>query len=419
MNFFYFKNGELYCEDVSVRKIVEKTGTPVYIYSASSIRNSIKNLRTHLPENSLICYSLKANSNASVLKIVREENCGADVVSGGELFRALRAQIPPQKIVFSGIGKTEEEIEFALRSGILFINVESEEELEVVNEVGRKCSMRAPISVRVNPDVSSDTHHYIKTGMKENKFGLLEEEALVLYRKAREMENVKILGIQCHIGSQILSVEPFKIAFNKLKNFIMKLKEYGIEIKFIDFGGGIGIRYKDEDSQFDLHSYGKIIKDITFSFNLSGIVEPGRYIVGEAGILVGRVLYFKKTPFKNFIITDIGMNDLIRPSLYGAYHRIVPLKEMEGNYLRVDVVGPVCESGDFIARDITLPSLKRNDYLAVLCAGAYGFTMSSNYNSRPRPPEVMVEEGNFTIARVRECYEDLIFHERKNEKNPL
>nr|BAL58230.1 diaminopimelate decarboxylase [uncultured prokaryote] len=408
MENFRFIKGELYCEDVPLKEIVKFTGTPVYIYSASSIRASIRRLKHSLPTDALICYSLKANSNLSILRIVREEGCGADVVSGGELFRALRAGISPEKIVFSGVGKTEQEIEFAVKSDLFLINVESFDELYLVNEIAGRLGKKANISIRVNPDVSANTHDYIKTGTKYNKFGIPEENAIEAYMKASKLKNLNIIGIHCHIGSQILSLDEYTHAFEKIKSLLLRIKGEGIKIEVIDFGGGMGIRYREEDIQFDISAYGRLIHEIVISTGTRAVVEPGRYVVGEAGILVGRILYLKKNLHKNFIITDIGMNDLIRPSLYNAYHQVKTVDEREGELEEFDVVGPVCESGDFIRKNVKLPPVSKGELIAVFSAGAYGFSMSSNYNSRPRPAEVLVEGDSFRIVRRREKYEDMI-----------
>lgn len=411
MENFKYVNGKLYCEDVPVEKIVERVGTPVYIYSKSSIRTSLENFKFHLPEKTIVCYSLKANSNLNIIRFIAEQGTGADVVSGGELFLALKAGFTPQKIVFSGVGKTENEIEQGLKAGILFINAESMEEIDVIDQIAGTMGVKAPISIRVNPDVKLDNHHnYITTGFRENKFGLVEDEAFEAYLHARELKNIKIKGIHCHIGSQLLTLDPFREAFQKLKDFILKLKSAGINIQYSDFGGGLGIRYREEDSRVKIEEYAQLIKKVSEDTDTIPIVEPGRNIIGEAGILVGRVVYVKRTRFKNFLITDIGMNDLMRPSLYGSYHQIKPCfsnTKKEEN-IKWDVVGPICESGDFIGKGVELPILKRNDLIAVFSAGAYGYSMTSNYNSRTRPPEVLVKGNEFHIVRRRETYEDFL-----------
>jgi len=335
---------------------------------------------------------------------------GADVVSGGELYRALKSGVPGEKIVYSGVGKTTGEIEMAIAAGIMMFNIESEQELEVINECAGTLEKKAPISIRVNPDVDPMTHPYISTGMRENKFGIDVEASLAQYLKARDMENIEIVGIDCHIGSQLTDLSPFIDAVQRLKMLINRLKEHGIELKYLDLGGGLGITYSDEEPPHP-RDYVRAVLDAVGPLGLKVIFEPGRVIVGNAGILVTSVLYRKQTGTKTFIVVDAGMSDLIRPSLYGAYHDIRPLEDKPEAREKVDVVGPICESGDFLAKNRDLPMLGRGDMIAVMSAGAYGFTMASNYNSRPKPPEVLVDGTRYYVVLKRQSYEDLVLGE--------
>jgi diaminopimelate decarboxylase len=332
---------------------------------------------------------------------------GADVVSGGELFRALKAGIPASKVVYSGVGKTTTEIDMAIQAGIMMFNIESEQELSVINERAGALGKKAPISIRVNPDVDPQTHPYISTGMKQNKFGIDIEGTLRQYLRAKDMQHIEIVGIDCHIGSQLTDISPFIDAIERLKLLIANIKDLGIEFKYLDLGGGLGITYSSEQPPHP-KEYGAAIIDAVRDLNLKLIFEPGRVIVGNAGILVTRVLYRKEADKKTFIIVDAGMNDLIRPALYGAYHDIKPLVAGTGPTEKADVVGPICESSDFLAKDRDLPHLSRGDLIAVMSAGAYGFTMASNYNSRPKPAEVLVDGQNYSVVIHRQSYEDLI-----------
>ncbi len=408
MHYFLYHGGELYCEEVPVRKIVEKYGTPVYIYSGKTIRRHFKVFDSAFEEiEHITCYSVKANSNLGVLALLAREGAGADIVSSGELERALRAGIPPKKIVFSGVGKTVEEIEKALKAGILMFNVESAEELFVLGEVAKRLKVKAPFAIRANPDVDPKTHPYIATGLKKNKFGIPEEEVIPLYLKARENPYLQPLGLDAHIGSQLTTLSPFIDAVRRLKGLWMELKSLGFELPYIDIGGGLGIVYSEEEPPPPEEFSSAIIKELK-GLPVTLILEPGRVIVGNAGILVTRVLYTKSNGEKNFVIVDAGMNDLIRPALYQAYHKIVPVEDRGEEEMVADIVGPVCESGDFFARERRIPRVKRGDLLAVMSAGAYGFVMSSNYNTRPRPAEVLVEGDKFFLVRRRETLEDIL-----------
>jgi diaminopimelate decarboxylase len=413
MNLFEYRDGELHCEEIPVEKIANEVGTPFYLYSASTIERHYRVFTEAFAEvKHLICYSVKANSNVAVLKILAEMGAGADIVSGGELFRALHAGIPPERIVFSGVGKRADEIKSALDAGILMFNVESGEELSAINEIARQMGVRASIALRVNPDVDPKTHPYISTGLKKNKFGIPIAQAVSIYREAKDLESIDVLGVDCHIGSQLTTSEPFGEAATRLMELVSELEAEGIQVKYIDVGGGLGIVY-DEESPPLPANYARTIIDALGTSEKILILEPGRVIVGNAGILVTKTLYNKKGATKNFIIVDAGMNDLIRPSLYDAYQEVVPVRFVAGRKEEVaDVVGPICESSDFLARDHKLPEMASGELLAVKSAGAYGFPMSSQYNSRPRVPEVMVKGDRYRVVRDRETYEDLVRGER-------
>jgi len=408
MHHFHYHNNCMYCEDVPVPEIAQKTGTPFYLYSHATLRHHFlvfQKAFEGIPH--LICFSVKANSNIAVLRLFGNLGGGLDIVSGGELFRGLKAGIPPERIVFSGVGKRRDEIVYALKSGILMFNVESHQELELIDRCAARLNKKAPISLRVNPDVDPGTHPYISTGLKTNKFGLSEAEAIEAYRWAGGRPHLDVIGISCHIGSQLTEVDPFLDALRHVKGLIAVLNASGISVTYLDLGGGLGITY-DQESPPLPSEYGKAILETLGDSAFTLILEPGRVIVGNAGILVTRVLYTKKSEGKDFVIVDSAMNDLVRPSLYGAYHAIEPVIKDRSGTLRADIVGPICESGDFLARDREIPEVQPGDLLAIMSAGAYGFTMSSNYNSRPRIPEVMVKGNQFYIIRRRESHQDLI-----------
>ena len=410
MHHFEEKNGVLYAEGRDIPSLAQEYGTPLYIYSAATFRRHFRAFDSAFSGlEHLTCYSVKANSNLSVLRLLAAEGAGMDIVSGGELYRAVKAGVAPEKIVYSGVGKTAAEIQEALETGILMFNVESLAELEKINEVAGKMGKKARISFRINPDVDPKTHPYISTGMEKNKFGLHMDHALAAYTRARDLRYVDPIGIDCHIGSQLTTIEPFMEALEKLLAFYEKLEALGIDIRFLDLGGGLGITYNEEEPPHP-SEFGKALTDKLKHLPLTVILEPGRVIAGNAGILVTRVLYTKQTPKKNFVIVDGAMNDLVRPSLYGSYHRIAPVSG-GGDPMDVDVVGPICESGDFLARDRVLPAVKQDDLLAVFSAGAYGFTMSSNYNTRRRAAELLVDGDSVTLARKRESYEDILANE--------
>ena len=408
MNFFEYKDGELYVEDVPLRRIVEKVGTPVYVYSQKTFERHFKVFdRAFKLIPHITCYSCKANSNSALLRMVMKMGGGADVVSGGELFRALRVSIPGKKIVFSGVGKTEAEIRYAIQSRILMINMESEDEMRAVATIAREMRTKVPVSIRVNPEIDPKTHPYITTGLKKNKFGILWEEARRLYREMAHEPFLVPVGISSHIGSQITEMKPFVEAVRLLKSMTEELKKEGTMLKYIDIGGGLGIPYKGEVPPHP-DVYGPAIERELRGTGLTLVLEPGRVIVGNSGIFVTRLLYVKTTPAKRFYVVDGAMNDLVRPALYDAYHEIMPLEQADEKKEKVDVVGPICESGDFLARDRKMPTLAPGAVVAVFGAGAYGFSMSSNYNSRRRAPEVLVKDNTFFVVRKRESLNDLV-----------
>jgi diaminopimelate decarboxylase len=408
MQFFNYKNSELYAEDVSVRKIADSVGTPLYIYSHKTIRRHLdayKKAFDGYPNT--ICFALKANSNLAILKVLAQNGCGADVVSGGELYLARKAGIPAKKIVYAGVGKTEKEIADALKARIMMFNVESSDELRAINGIAGELGVKAPIALRVNPDIDPQTHPYISTGLRKSKFGIPIEEALDYYRLARSLDNVEILGIHKHIGSQITKISPFVDALKRVILLAKTLRDDGIEIRNLDMGGGLGIPYKDEHPPHPGDLSRAVLPLLKESrYNL--VLEPGRSIMGNAGIFVTKVLYLKDHPEKDFVIVDGGMNDLLRPSLYNAFHNVLPVTRSRRRKVLADVVGPICESGDFLAKDRVLNRPQQEDLLAVMSSGAYGFTMSSNYNSRPRAAEVLVRGNKFSVIREREQYKDLV-----------
>ncbi|KWT94637.1 diaminopimelate decarboxylase [Candidatus Magnetominusculus xianensis] len=408
MHYFDYKNSVFHAEDVSMETLVEAYGTPLYVYSYKTLLRHFKSYDDSFKDfPHIICYALKANSNAAILRTFASEGGGADIVSGGELFRALRAGIPPEKIVYAGVGKKEDEIIYALRENILMFNVESEQELMAIDKAAAKLGKSAPIALRINPDVDPATHAKITTGHKKNKFGIPIEGALEFYKIAHKLKHVKIVGIHEHIGSQIISLKPFLVALQRLVSLIDELKAEGIEIKYLDIGGGLGIQYLDEIPPHPSELAEKI-KPILQGRNLTIVMEPGRTLVGNAGLLVTKVLYTKKGHDRDFIIVDAGMNDMIRPAMYDAYHHIMPVHKKKRKDVFADIVGPICESGDFLGKDRELPSMLQGEYAVVMSAGAYGFSMSSNYNSRPRTAEVLVNGSEHYLIRKRQTYEDLV-----------
>lgn len=424
MHHFQYRQGELYAEDVPVARIIEQVGTPVYLYSLATLRRHYTVFNEAFTRvKHLVCFSVKANSNLAVLRTFAREGSGFDVVSGGELFRALKAGADPRKIVFSGVGKSHAEIRYALEQNILMFNAESEQELDAINAVAGSLGKKAPVSLRVNPDVDPKTHPYISTGMKKSKFGIDIKRSLDEYERARALPHLNVIGVDCHIGSQLTSTSPFVDALARVKELSLKLRERSFTINLLDLGGGLGITYNDETPPEPKEYAGSLMEmlgalatpstgAVTPGHDLTLILEPGRVIVGNAGILVTRVLYRKSNGEKNFVVIDGAMNDLIRPALYGSYQGIQPVKQTTDKKVVADVVGPVCESGDFLAKDREVAEFVPGDLLAVMSAGAYGFVMASNYNTRPRPAEVLVDGADFSVIRERETLEDLIRGER-------
>jgi diaminopimelate decarboxylase len=413
MHYFHYKNGQLHAEDIAVADLVREHGTPLYIYSASTLKRHYRAFDSAFAGiDHLTCFSVKANSNLSLLKILAQEGAGTDIVSGGELFRALRAGVDRQKIVYSGVGKKVGEIQEALLADILMFNVESTQELERINAVAADLGKVARVSLRINPDVDPKTHPYVSTGLKENKFGLSRADALKTYALARDLPHVDPIGMDCHIGSQLTKLSPFLEALDRLKEFYGQLRELGITIKYLDLGGGLGITYNEEEPPHP-DELGKALVESLQGLDVTLILEPGRVIAGNTGILVTEVQYTKSNEDKHFVIVDAAMNDLVRPSLYGSYHRIAPVREGNGEEMTADVVGPICESGDFLAKNRTIPKVQQGDLLAAFSAGAYGFVMSSQYNSRPRAAEIMVEGDRHVLVRRREVYNDLVAPEEE------
>ena len=408
MHFFEYKDRQLYCEKVPVHQIAEKVGTPFYLYSYHTLLRHFTIFdRAFEGMPHLICYSVKANSNIALLRLFTGLGGGVDIVSGGELYRALQGGADPKKVVFSGVGKKVDEIEYALKAGILMFNVESGQELQVINEVAGKMKEKAPIAIRVNPDIDPKTHPYISTGLKKNKFGIDINRALMAYQLAARLPHLEIVGIDCHIGSQLIEAEPFVEALRKLKGLVEQLRREQVTIRYLDLGGGLGITYEDEEPPNPVEYASNILEEIR-GFNCTLILEPGRVIVGNAGILVTKVLYFKENEAKRFVIVDAGMNDLVRPSYYGSFHQVLPVRQESREEIVADVVGPICESSDFLAKDRKIPRPNQGELLAVMSAGAYGFSMSTNYNSRPRLAEVLVRDDQMFVIRQRESYEDLV-----------
>jgi len=422
MHHFNRRNGELYVEDVRVADLARKHGTPLYIYSGQTIIDHYERLsEAFAPIDHMVCYALKANGNLGILKMLAKRGCGFDLVSGGELFRVRKAGGPAKRCVFAGVGKTEAEIEQGLREGIYSFNVESEAELEFINKVAGRMKKTAPIAIRVNPNVDSGVHAKTNTGTYENKFGIAFEKVEALYAKAARLYNLRLVGVQMHIGSGLTSLRPFIATVKKMLPLVMRLKA-AYNIEFFDIGGGVGIVYghalesgprkwwKKKHAPLTIAAYAAALIPLLKDLGLKILLEPGRVIVGNAGVLVTEVLYVKKTGRKTFVIVDAGMNDLIRPTLYESYHEVVPVKQpgKQSRLVSTDLVGPVCESGDYFCKDRPLPPFKQGDLVALLSTGAYGFAMASNYNARPRPPEILVQGKRGVVARKRETMADLI-----------
>lgn len=414
MNDFQYREGELYCEDVPLSRIAKEVGTPCYVYSHHTL---VRHFRVYdsafqnIPH--LVAFAMKANSNLAVLRLMAKEGSGVDIVSGGELFRALKAGVPPGKIVFAGVGKKPEEVRDALKADILMFNVESSAELQAINDVAAFMGVKARVALRINPDIDPKTHPYISTGLKKSKFGIAADRAIEEFKAAAAFSHIEVVGLHAHIGSQLTQVAPFVESLKKVLAMVQTLAEQGIPIRYLNIGGGLGITYSDETPP-EPKDLAAAIFPLVRDLKCVLIMEPGRVIVGNAGVLLTKVLYTKDGETKRFLIVDAAMNDLIRPSLYDAHHDIRPVYETvaRGAKETVDVVGPVCESGDFLAKDRVMPQMNAGDLMAVMSAGAYGFVMSSNYNSRPRVPEVLVHEGQIHVIRARESYDDLVHGEQ-------
>ncbi len=418
---FRYQDSELYCEGVPLNELVEEFGTPLYVYSRDQILENFRAVDSPLSGlDHLVCYALKANSNLSLLKILAREGAGADVVSGGELRLALEAGFVPEKITFAGVGKRDDEIEAAINAGVFSINAESSQELQVISLAAFRLGKKARVSLRINPDIDAQSHPYITTGLKQNKFGIPAEEALNVFKYAASFPNLEILGVHTHIGSQITRVEPFVESATFLVGLVKSLREAGFPMSHIDLGGGFGVQYVNvmtreglpqESETVQPPPLGQFVEAVLPVLRESGCsvwLEPGRSIVANAGVLLTKVLYTKENGAKKFVVVDAGMNDLLRPSLYNAYHQVVPLNVQTYEHEKVDIVGPICETGDFLARDRVIPKAKRDDCFAVMTAGAYGFSTASNYNARPRPAEILVNRDKVRVIRERETLEDLL-----------
>lgn len=402
------RDGALFAEGVALERIAEAVGTPAYVYSAGELRARYRALaRAFAGARVTICYALKANMNLAVVRTLVAAGAGADVTSGGELFRALRAGADPRRIVYSGVGKRDDEIDAALRVGIRMFNVESRPELRRIDARAGELGLRAPVAFRVNPDVDPKTHPYIATGLNTSKFGIPIEEAMLAYAEAKALPNLCVVGVDCHIGSQITQLRPFADALARIRALVQELRTAGHSIELVDVGGGLGVRYTEETPPTP-EEYAAAVLDAVGDLGCEIVLEPGRWITANAGVLLARVLYEKDNDEKRFVVVDAAMNDLIRPALYQSKMRIEPVRAVAGEARTVDVVGPVCESGDFLAKDCSLAPVERGGLLAVCSAGAYGFSMSSNYNARPRAVEVLVDGDRFAVVRARETYEDLV-----------
>lgn len=412
-NAFHYRDGKLYCEGVAAADLVGAHGTPLYVYSKAAIVERFSEFeRAFEPLDRMICYSVKANGNIGILRLLAQHGAGADIVSGGELHRARLAGIPADRIVFSGVGKTVTELAAALESGIYGFNVESEGELWALSQLAETMGLRAPIAIRVNPDIHTPTpHHYTRTGHKATKFGIPMEDAPRLYRLAASLPGIHVRGIDVHIGSQILEVEPYRLALNRVLELIDHLRSEGIILEYIDLGGGFGVNYEQDDQSLSpgAGEFARVLVPELRRLGLKLVLEPGRYIVAPAGVLLTRVITVKEGAEKSFVITDAGMNDLLRPSHYASYHHIANTEQHpERDRIKVDIVGPICETGDFLALDREIERVLEGELLVVGTAGAYGFAMASNYNARPRPGEVLVDGDKFTLIRKRETYDDLV-----------
>jgi diaminopimelate decarboxylase len=409
MHDFQYRQGELYCEAVPLSRIAKEVGTPCYVYSHATLVRHFRAFDSAFQDvPHIVAFAVKANSNLAILRLMANEGSGADIVSGGELYRAIKAGVAPSKIVFAGVGKSREELRLALEAGVLMFNVESAAELREINDVAAETGHKARVALRINPDIDPKTHPYISTGLKKSKFGISADRAFDEFQSAASLSHIEVVGVHAHIGSQLTDVTPFVDSLKKVLALVEALKAHGTDVRYINIGGGLGITYSDEAPPLP-QELAKAISPLLRDLKCVLIMEPGRVIVGNAGLLLTRVLYTKEGEAKRFVIVDAAMNDLIRPSLYGAYHEIRPVKETgEASTITVDIVGPVCESGDFLARDRAMPESRAGDLLAVMSAGAYGFVMASNYNSRPRAAEVLIRDREMHVIRSREDYADLI-----------
>jgi len=411
MDYFEYKNKQLYAEDVNLTELARQYGTPAYVYSRATLERHWHAFDQAFGDQPhLICYAVKANSNIAILNLLARLGSGFDIVSVGELERVLRAGGEASRVVFSGVGKKPQEIRRALEVGIRCFNVESQAELLVINQVAAEMDTVAPVSLRVNPDVDAQTHPYISTGLKENKFGIAHHQAVAVYQQAQALSHIEVRGIDCHIGSQLTQITPFVDALKRVLALVDELKTHGIELQHLDLGGGLGIRYQDETPPSPAQQIAALLAELG-DRQVEILIEPGRAIVGNAGVLLSEVLYLKHNEEKNFAIIDAAMNDLMRPALYGAWQEIVPLQQREGETRCYDLVGPVCETGDFLGKDRLL-NLQAGDFIAVKSAGAYGFTMSSNYNTRPRAVEIMVDGDQVHVIRQRETLDQLLQGEK-------
>ena len=413
---FNYKKNHLYCGDVPIWDIIKSTGTPVYIYNKQFFQNSYNEFKEAFKElNNSIFFSVKSNFNISVIKTFLDLGCGTDVNSQGEMYRALKAGVKPDRLILSGVGKTKDEIKLGLEHDILMLKAESEEEIFLINEIAGEMHKTARVGIRVNPNVDAKTHPYISTGLMENKFGLNTDEAVGLFNMGGKLKNIEFTAIDMHIGSQIISIDPFAEAIDRLSEVYFHLKGNGINLKHFDIGGGIGVSYKGEKI-FSLKEFASKLIPKLKKLGCQIFFEPGRFLTANGGILVSQVLFTKMNYDKKFIITDAAMNDLLRPSIYNAYHHIQPVDLCPNREdIDADIVGPVCESGDFFAKDRVISQMKRDEYLAILSCGSYGMVMSSNYNGRRRPPEVLVDYNNFSVIRSRETYDHLIWDEKLNK----
>lgn len=404
----HYRAQRLYCEEAPIEELSTKFGTPLYVYSQATLTKNFERFKQGLSTlRAEICYSVKANSNLEILRLLAHAGAGFDIVSGGELARVQKIGADPSRVVFSGVGKTQAEIDRAIMTGLLMFNVESAGELHLIRSRAAHLQRRAPVAIRVNPDVEAETHPYISTGQATHKFGVPKEEALDLYRMAGKWPEIEVRGIACHIGSQILDINPFLAAFDEIRALADQLRSSNLPIEYLDIGGGYGIRYADEsplDFPALVEGLERRLRDTPYCI----VIEPGRAIVGNAGLLLTRVLYVKRNGKKNFIVVDSGMNDLVRPALYGSFHEAAPLRQSENGKITADIVGPICETGDFLAQDREMPEVAPGDLLAILTTGAYGTTLSSNYNTRPRPAEVMIDGASARLIRRRETVDDLL-----------